>query len=85
MKLQEKKIGSTPEQIAKTVNISMDRPFKFKSAKVVFNYSGHKLYSGKEIIYIDDYGKTVVVITDKPGFDGTERQQNPYMEGQQDY
>ena len=65
-----KRIGSTPKQVAKSVNISMDKPFLFKSAKVEFNYTGHKLYSGKETLYVDDYGKTVIVITDKPGFMG---------------
>ncbi len=65
-----KRIGSTPEQVAKTVNIDMEKPFLFKSAKIEYNYTGHQLYAGKETVYIDDYGKTVVVITDKPGMMG---------------
>ena len=65
-----KKIGSTPEQVAKTVNIKKDRPFKIKSAKIEYTYTGGKMFSGKETMYIDDYGKTVVIVTDKPGVMG---------------
>lgn len=55
---------------AKAVNLDMDKPFKFKSAKIEYNVEGGKLFAGKETFYIDDYGKTVVVVIDKPGMMG---------------
>jgi hypothetical protein len=53
--------------IAKAVNLTMEKPFQVKSAKVEYRIEGHSLFAGKETIYFDDYGKTVVVVTDKPG------------------
>lgn len=55
---------------AKAVNLSMDKPYTIKSAKIEYTYEGGKMFAGKETVYIDDYGKTVVVITDKPGIMG---------------
>lgn len=67
---RDKEQETIMQETAETVNINMDKPFKFKSAKIEYEIIGNKMYEGKEIVYIDDYGKTVVVITDKPGIMG---------------
>ena len=54
------------KDIAGTVNIKNEKLYPFKSAKFEFAYTGHKFYSGTETVYIDDYGKTVIVISEKP-------------------
>lgn len=53
----------------------MDKPFAFKSAKIQYTITGHKMYAGTETYYIDDYGKTVVLEVDKPGFMGQKEKQ----------
>ncbi len=67
---KNKELDTAMKETAETVNINMDKPFKFKSAKIEYEITGGKMYEGKETVYIDDYGKTVVVITDKPGLMG---------------
>lgn len=64
---QEMIVSDLQKNIAKSVNIKNDAVYGFKSAKIEFTTTGHKLYAGKETYYIDDYGKTVVIVTDKPG------------------
>lgn len=60
-------VEQTQKDIAPVVNISMDKPFLCKSAKVEYTITGHKLFAGTETMYIDDYGKTVIMLIDKPG------------------
>lgn len=63
---QQEIVDQTQKDIASTVNIKSGKIYPFKSAKFDFRISGYKLYSGTETIYIDGYGSTVVVISDKP-------------------
>ncbi|MCD6010760.1 MAG: beta-lactamase [Flavipsychrobacter sp.] len=67
MSTQKEVVAQTQKDIASAVNITMDKPFLCKSAKIEFTYTGHKMFAGKETLYIDDYGKTVISIVDKPG------------------
>lgn len=64
---QEKIVADIQKDIAGFANVKGSEVYKFKSAKIEFTTTGHKLYAGKETYYIDDYGKTVIIITDKPG------------------
>lgn len=64
---QERIVADIQKSIAGFANAKSDVAYKFKSAKIEFTTTGHKLYAGKETYYIDDYGKTVVIVADKPG------------------
>jgi hypothetical protein len=65
-KTQKEVVEKVQKDIASTVNIKNEKIYPFKSAKFEFIYTGHKMFSGTETVYIDDYGKTVIVISDKP-------------------
>jgi hypothetical protein len=67
---QKEIVERTQKDIAGFANITMEKPFLCKSAKIEFTYTGHKLFAGKETLYIDDYGKTVISIIDRPGMAG---------------
>lgn len=47
------------------VKLSKEQPYAFKSARIEYLYTGSKTAEGKEILYIDDHGRTIVVIHDK--------------------
>lgn len=66
-KTQQEIVADVQKNIADFVNIKGDSVYKFKSAKIEFTSTGSKLFAGKETYYIDDFGKTVVIVTDKPG------------------
>lgn len=65
-KTQNEIVEQVQKDIAGTVNIKKEKLYPFKTAKFEFVYTGHKLYSGTETVYIDDYGKTVIIIREKP-------------------
>lgn len=53
------------KDIAGFVNNKNEKIYPFKSARFKFIKTGHKLFAGNETVYIDDYGKTVVIVTEK--------------------
>ncbi|MFM9943731.1 MAG: hypothetical protein ACKVQB_00720 [Bacteroidia bacterium] len=64
---EQKKVVKDVQKDISGVNLKMEKPFEFKSAKIEFVITGHKLFAGTETMYIDDYGKTIVIELDKPG------------------
>lgn len=64
---QKKVVEDVQKDIAKDVNLKMEKFYEFKSAKIEFVTTGHKLYAGTETMYIGDYGNTVIIELDKPG------------------
>lgn len=63
---QKEIVDRLQKDIAATVNMKNEKIYPFKTARFEFNYTGHKFYSGSETVYIEDYGKTVIVISKKP-------------------
>lgn len=56
---------SAPVSAIKNYNLSKDKPYAFQSAKVEYLYTGAKADEGKEIRFISDYGRRIVVINER--------------------
>ncbi|MCB9045463.1 MAG: hypothetical protein H6550_04905 [Chitinophagales bacterium] len=53
-----------------TQQLSKNKPYGSGSAKIEFLYTGTKAKEGKEVMFIEDHGRTVVIVTDKEDIDG---------------
>lgn len=59
-------LGTTTQKANSPVYVAQDkkRPYPFKSARVEYVLMTDKKMTGKQTLYIDNYGETVLVITD---------------------
>lgn len=52
------------------VQLTYNRPYAFKSVKIEYLFTGSKANDGKEVLFIDDYGNTVIVVSEKTEANG---------------
>lgn len=64
------KNASADKSVDEDLHLTKEKPYGFKSIKIVYLYTGSRANDGVEVLFIEDYGKTVIVISEKTEANG---------------